>query len=120
MKAVFDSNILIDYLKGIPGAAQEINQFENKNISIISYIEVLVGLKENDTVLAQVKGFLHSFNIIMVSAAIADLTISARQNYRLKIPDAIILATAQSLEALLVTRNSKDFSPDNPMVRVPY
>ena len=65
MKAVFDSNILIDYLKGIPSVAQEINQFENRNISIISYIEVLVGLKDNDTILAQVKGFLHSFNIII-------------------------------------------------------
>ena len=61
MKAVFDSNILIDYLKGIPSAAQEINQFENKNISIISYIEVLVGLKENDTVLAQAIGADYTF-----------------------------------------------------------
>jgi predicted nucleic acid-binding protein len=48
------------------------------------------------------------------------VTISARQNYKLKVPDAVILATAHSLEALLVTRNSKDFSPDNPMARVPY
>lgn len=120
MKAVFDSNILIDYLKGIPQAAQEINQFENKNISIISYIEVLVGLKENDTVLAQVKGFLHSFNILMVNTEIADLTINIRQNSKLKIPDAIIFATAKSLDALLVTRNSKDFSPEHPMVRIPY
>jgi len=120
MKGLFDSNILIDYLKGIEAAALEINRFESKNICIISYIEVLVGLKAEDEVLAQIKSFLHSFNIIMVNTAIADLSIIARKTYRLKIPDAIILATAQSLDALLITRNTKDFSTENPIVRVPY
>ena len=120
MKGVFDSNILIDYLKGIKTAAVEINRFESKNISIISYIEVLVGVEMDDAIFSQVKAFLHSFNIITVNTNIADLTIAARKTYKLKIPDAIILATAQSLEALLITRNTKDFSVQNPAVRVPY
>ena len=38
----------------------------------------------------------------------------------LKLPDAIIFATADVEGRLLVTRNTRDFSPDDPGVRVPY
>ena len=43
MKAVIDTNILVDYLNGIELAAAEISQFENRLISVITFIEVLAG-----------------------------------------------------------------------------
>ncbi len=119
MKAIFDTNILIDYLKGINAAAEEIARFEIKAISIITYIEVLVGLDDEITI-KSVKQFLNTFEIILVNQKIADLSILARKKHKLKVPDAIIFATAQSLDALLVTRNTKDFSLNLPMVRTPY
>lgn len=119
MKGVFDTNILIDYLRGIEEARKEILSFDIKCISIISYIETLVGV--NDPALADgVKKFLSSFQIVNVDQYIADLAISARKKYKLKIPDAIILATAQRSGAILVTRNTKDFIMDIPIIRVPY
>ena len=45
MKAVFDTNILIDYLNGIEAARTELNQYSIRQISVISFIEVLVGAK---------------------------------------------------------------------------
>lgn len=119
MKAVFDTNILIDYLKGTAAAADELARFEVKAISIITYIEILVGL-DDKPVIASVKNFLNTLTIISVDKKIADLSVVARKKYKLKVPDAIIFATAQSLDALLVTRNTKDFSSSIPIVRVPY
>ena len=39
---------------------------------------------------------------------------------RVKLPDAIILATAQSAASILVTRNTRDFPVGPPGIRVPY
>jgi hypothetical protein len=38
----------------------------------------------------------------------------------MKLPDAIIWASAQANAMLLVTRNTKDFPATDPGVRVPY
>jgi predicted nucleic acid-binding protein len=43
-----------------------------------------------------------------------------RERPRLKLPDAIILATAQTRGRVLVTRNTKDFPAEMPGIRVPY
>jgi hypothetical protein len=36
------------------------------------------------------------------------------------LPDAIVWASAQAHDMLLVTRDTKGFPPDDPGVRVPY
>jgi predicted nucleic acid-binding protein len=51
---------------------------------------------------------------------IAERAVDVRQTDRLKLPNAIIRATALERSALLVTRNTKDFPSDQPGIRVPY
>lgn len=51
---------------------------------------------------------------------IAERAVAIRREHRMRLPDAIIWASAQSQGALLVTRNSNDFPPEEPGVRVPY
>ena len=46
--------------------------------------------------------------------------VELRKANRIKLPDAIIWATAQLDQRLLVTRNSKDFAPTHADVRIPY
>ncbi|MDX1924731.1 MAG: type II toxin-antitoxin system VapC family toxin [Rickettsiaceae bacterium] len=119
MKAVFDTNIIIDYLNGEEKSRKEIEMYNHKYISIITYIEVLVGvLDEANEVI--VKNFLASFHMINIEREIADFATILRKQYRLKIPDALILASAQKIGAILVTRNTKDLSHDIPIVRIPY
>lgn len=119
MRAVFDTNILIDYLNGIPAAAQEFAQYSQKLISIITYMEVLAGTRslaeENAT-----KAFLSNFELIPISKPIAERTIQLRKQHQRKLPDAIIYATAKIENCLLVTRNTKDFDPSHPDIRLPY
>ena len=118
MRAIFDTNLLIDYLNGIPAAKEEFSLYTTKIISIISYIEVLVGInsEHHDAIIP----FLKTFQIIPVDLPIAQLSVEVRKIYKFKIPDAIIFATTQQCNAILVTRNTKDFKSSIPIVRIPY
>ena len=119
MKAVFDTNILIDYLNGVEDALRECGLYEAKVISIITYIEVLVGVKgtqhENS-----VRKFLSSFEKKELTAEVAEKAIELRKGLGMKLPDALIYATARTETCMFVTRNTKDFKEDLPDVRVPY
>lgn len=43
VKALFDTNILIDFLNAVPHAREELALYKDKAISVISWMEVLVG-----------------------------------------------------------------------------
>ena len=118
MRAIFDTNIMIDFLRGIPEARQEVARFKKPMISVVTWVEVLVGVPPSQE--AKVRAFLRRFEIVDLSGDIAERTIGIRREHRIKLPDAIIWATAQVEGALLVTRNTKDFPAGDPGVRVPY
>jgi predicted nucleic acid-binding protein len=119
VKALFDTNIIIDYLNGEPKAFEEISLYENIYISIITYIEVLVGTSHSENI-DMIKDYLLSLNIVHIDMDISNTAISIRKKYKVKIPDALILASAQKVGMILVTRNTKDFDTNIPLVRVPY
>jgi predicted nucleic acid-binding protein len=58
--------------------------------------------------------------MIELDGAIAEDAVNLRRRYRMKLPDAIVWASARRDGRLLVTRNSKDFPPSDPGVRLPY
>ena len=118
VKALFDTNILIDYLRGIPAAHEELGRFSDKAISIVTWMEVLAGA--TPPVEQATRGFLDGFALIQLDQAAAERAIVLRQRYRLKLPDAIIWASAQVHDMLLVTRDTKGFPEGDPGVRVPY
>ena len=118
VKALFDTNILIDYLNGIPQARDEMTLYDDRAISIISWMEVMAGAGEQ--VQEQTRAFLEGFTLIGLTAPVADLAVTLRRERRIKLPDAIIEASASVHHMLLVTRNTKDFAEDSPFVRVPY
>jgi predicted nucleic acid-binding protein len=118
IKAVFDTNILIDYLIGLEQARNAIKVYENPMISRITWMEVLIGgeLDEQEVL----KQFLNSFKIIDLTPEICELAINIRREFRVKLPDAIIWATAKFNNALLVTRNSEDFPSQLADIKIPY
>ncbi len=111
MKAVFDTNILIDYLNGNKAAADEFGLYDEKLISIITFIEVMVGVTEPDEEIV-IRGFLESFTVIDLSAVVAEESIRLRKEYRLKVPDAVVYATAKVEGCLMVSRNTKDLKAE--------
>jgi hypothetical protein len=119
MKALFDTNILIDYLRGVPGSETELGRYRERLISIVTWMEVLAGARnaeEEDVI----ELFLRDFTVVALTRPMARDAITIRRTNRLRLPDAMIWATARAESALLVTRNTKDFPADDPGVRVPY
>jgi predicted nucleic acid-binding protein len=119
MKALFDTNILLDYEAGHQAAGEEIDRHEFLITSRIVWIEFLVGAKTSESAAKKMK-FLERFVLLEVTKEIASETVSIRQRTRLKLPDAIILATARVHGLLLVTRNHRDFPRNEPDIRIPY
>ena len=119
MKGLFDTNIIIDFLNGVLTAKTEIELYAHKYISIITYIEVLVGVSNSQNEEA-IKEFLQSFEIVNIDLEVANYAILVRKQFKLKVPDSLIIASAQKIGAILITRNTKDFSKNIPIVRIPY
>lgn len=118
MLAVFDTNIVIDALNGVDEADVEYSRYERVLISRITWMEVLVGAEGDDS---QLRDFLEThFDIAPLDLAVAESAVQIRREHRLRLPDAIILATAKANQAVLVTRNTKDFNPDWGDIRLPY
>jgi len=116
--AVFDTNIVIDALNGISEADTEFDLYERVIISRITWMEILVGEKESDK---QLRDFLEDhFEIVPIDLTISEIAVQVRRQYRMRLPDAIIWATAKVYSAVLVTRNTKDFDPNWDGIRVPY
>lgn len=118
IKVLFDTNVLIDYLSGVEAARTEIDRYSNRGISVITWMEVMVGVRPAYEI--KTRGFLDTFQNIPITAAIAEGAVRVRKLRRLKLPDAIILATATFHNRLLITRSNKDFPADDPAIRVPY
>ena len=119
MIALFDTNILIDYLNGRPAAQAELDRHRRRAISVVTWMEVLAGARTEEEE-GVIEMFLRDFRLVELSRPIAREAIALRRAHRIRLPDAIIWATARHESALLVTRNTKDFPRDEPGVRVPY
>ena len=102
-----DTNILIDVLRGEALALTWLKQQERTRISVISWIEVLVGCREGET--DRVEGWINAFGRLSLNDAVAREAVGLGERHGLKVPDAILLATARCAELTLATRNSRDF-----------
>lgn len=118
MKALFDTNILIDYLNAVPEARDEFARYDQKAISIVTWMEVLVGAAP--AVETATRAFLDGFTIIALDGAVAERAVALRKRHRVKMPDAIVWASADVHSMLLVTRDRKDFPRETPGIRIPY
>jgi predicted nucleic acid-binding protein len=118
VKALFDTNIVVDYLNAVPEARTELRRYTEKAISITTWMEVMVGADRD--VEAATRNFLSGLDVVAVDEHIAERAVSLRRSHRIKLPDAVIWATAQVHAMLLVTRNTKDFPDDDPGIRAPY
>jgi len=119
MRALIDSDVLIDYLQGVPEAKVEISRYSDPLYSIISWMEVLCGA-ETDAEREAAETLFASIQRVEVSPKIAGIAVEIRREEGLKFPDAVILASADSEGCILLTRNTKDFDPRDPRVRFPY
>jgi predicted nucleic acid-binding protein len=67
-----------------------------------------------------VRSFLARFDQVAVSRQVAEEALTLRRRHGIRLPDAIIWASARSEQTLLITRNTRDFPEQEPDIRVPY
>jgi hypothetical protein len=110
---LIDSNVVIDYLGGhLPPNAMELMHKivdATPRLSIISKIEILAYNFPTKQSFEITKDFINSSLIYNLNGDIVETTIELRKNFRIKLPDAIIAATALVNNFELITRNTKDF-----------
>ena len=104
---IIDTNILIYILQGNP-KVRYFAQEEGLGISCITEMEVL-GKYQISTLEKQIiDRFLNRCYIFEINTQIKQLAINIKQQKRMKLPDAIIAATAIKNKVILVTAD-KDF-----------
>jgi predicted nucleic acid-binding protein len=81
-------------------------------------MEVLAGSTAANEADARV--FLLNFNTLQLTAEVAEQAVAIRKARRIKLPAAVIQATAELSGRMLSTRNSRDFPSGTPGVRIPY
>jgi hypothetical protein len=82
-------------------------------------MEILVGTTEKDEI--SMRDFLETqFEIASLDVKVAEEAIRLRRAHHMRLPDAIIWATARVNGVELVSRNTKDFHANWDGIRVPY
>jgi predicted nucleic acid-binding protein len=119
VEAVFDTGILHDYLTGREEARREFVRYTRRGISIVTWIE-LQGESRDKGEADVMDLFFRDFRVIEITRAIARRAVEIRRSSGMRLPDAIVWATAQVESAVLVTRNTADFPANDAAIRVPY
>ncbi len=115
---VLDSNIFIYLSKQKLDFIDISSNHQNLFISAITYMEVLGYDYENTKEKSLIEQLLKSFEIIQTNMEISDKVISYRAKSKIKLPDAIILATSKIMNADLTTANSDDFKNVDKSIRI--
>jgi predicted nucleic acid-binding protein len=101
---VLDTNIALYHLGGRLTAPLPSGLY---HASIITEMELLSYPNLSKVEEQQIQNFLAPLLIINIDEPIKSMAIALRKQHRLKLPDAIISATAHSLNALLLTNDLK-------------
>jgi hypothetical protein len=118
VRFLLDSCILIDHLRGHEAATAFLVAERAAAISAITRMEVMAGADEREAEV--IRGLLEGFALLAIDGAVAEEAVRLRRERRLKVPDAIILATARVHHLALATRNTRDFHRSERGVVVPY
>ena len=113
---IFDTDIIIWYLRGNTKAAKAIDTCDNKAISVMTYMELLQGARdksEQKTIRSMLTDL--GFQTISLTENIGHRAAIYMEEYSLKVAmcaaDAIIGATAVETSQELYTANNKHYKP---------
>ena len=104
LNTVLDTNAIL-YLLG--GKLAQPLPSARYFVSVISEMELLSYPSLDEVGLAKIRAFLNDVVVIGLTEEIRELAIRLRRKHSLKLPDAIVAATAVSIQAALITNDEK-------------
>ena len=108
-KYLIDTNVLIDaQMNCLPGKGLAFLTNAINDYFIISFITLIEYLGYKN-ISKSSQEFISLAEVIETDKQIIQVCIDLRKNYTIKLPDAIIAATAISRNLILVTGNEQDF-----------
>lgn len=110
-KAVLDSNVIIFASKGKIDVDDLLSRYDEFQASVISFVEVYGFDFQNSLEKDIADEIFANLEILELNRDIADQAVIYRKNKfkKIKLPDAIILASAKYADADLLTDDWKDF-----------
>lgn len=114
IKYLWDTNTAIYYLQQLfpPGAEKFIDDVLKDNqpaISSVTEIELLCWKAAADKDIAVIQNFINDAVVFELEQPVKLKTAELRKAYKIKLPDAIIAATALTYDLILLSRNLSDF-----------
>ena len=123
---IVDSDILIDAARGVKEAAAYLENLKKDStlaISAITQMELIVGCR-NKNELRITERSIALFEILHLDEEISTIAVDLLRKYRLShgllIADALIAATAVSLQVPFVSKNQKDYRFIEGLNLLPY
>jgi predicted nucleic acid-binding protein len=123
LKYLWDTNTVIYYLQNQFSTAAEkfidevVSNFQPA-ISIITEIELLCWKTATTDDLSLINSFIQNAVVFELDSEIKSKTVFVRKNSGLKLPDAIIAATAINSGLTLISRNRNDFRKVKEMILI--
>lgn len=110
---LIDTNVVIDYMSDLfpREILLELDRIfsESYAISVINKIELLGFVHIPDEKEQKLHRIVQDSNLVYLHDGIVEETISIRKKIKIKLPDAIIAASALTLDVTLITSNTRDF-----------
>lgn len=119
-RIIIDTNIIIFISKQKINIEELLSRYDEFFVSIVTYMEVYRFDFEDETEKLLIDAFFDSVEIVDINMPIADIVVSYKKNNRrkMKLPDAIILASAKFLQADLLSDDWDDFINIDPNVKI--
>lgn len=108
---LIDTNVIINFFgQKFPASTNTFLSALEPLISFITYIELFSSNNLQDKDILLLNSFVESATIFtQIDTRIIQTAISIRKNYNVKLPDAVIAATAIVHNLTLISGNIKDF-----------
>lgn len=123
---IVDTDVLVDAARQISAAVDCLTQIEHQSVlavSVITQMELLVGCR-NKTELRNTERFLQHFQVLKLNEAMCDTALELLRRYRLShglmIADALIAATAMTMNQPFISKNQRDYRFISGLQLLPY
>jgi predicted nucleic acid-binding protein len=111
---LFDTDVLIWFFRGDPGAAEAIESQPDRAVSIVSLMELFQGARSQAEIRVIRRFFPDAgFRVNPVNESISHLAATLVEEHALKdglrVADALIVATARQTDSVMVTGNVRHY-----------